>query len=143
MAWWMPGVGSAPAEEQRRPRLIEGVEEIVPRGDYARVRLELEVPDAPDLFQRWRYTASLCDGRMRIDHGVDLREPGGSLEMKNGRLSGAFARAEGRRRNHQLSSPDLLPGIGRPDVRAPVRRHLLLGPAQAVAVIPSQPKATP
>jgi outer membrane protein assembly factor BamB len=78
---------------------IAGCEVIRPNGDCALVVLELTVPGDPEHGDRdrrkpwtWTSVGSLRGGRMRVDDGVGLREPGGWLELKDGRLTGRFRR---------------------------------------------------
>jgi outer membrane protein assembly factor BamB len=57
----------------------------VPTGDYGFVTFTLQEPI-------FTYFGGIRAGRMRIDDGVGLREAGGWLELKNGRLTGSFQR---------------------------------------------------
>jgi outer membrane protein assembly factor BamB len=72
-----------------------------PRGNYALATLELTIPGGPKHVDRrkrkarkWTYVGGLRDGRMRVDDGVGLREPGGWLEARDGRLTGSFRRVD-------------------------------------------------
>ena len=72
-----------------------------PTGDYAVLVLKLTIPGEPkhaDPSKRqpwnWTYVGGLRDGRMRVDDGVGLREPGGRLELRDGRLTGSFRRVD-------------------------------------------------
>ncbi len=87
------------AQEEGGPRPIEGVEVIRPEGEFAQVVLEFNVPGAPGAFPGWVYHGSLRGGQIRTDHGMGIRNPGGELDLKNGRLTGTFTRALGRRRD--------------------------------------------
>ena len=64
----------------------------VPTGDYALVTLDFSVKGAPKLYETWTCMGGLRGGRMRMDDGISLREPGGWLELKDGKLSGTFRR---------------------------------------------------
>lgn len=82
---------------------IAGCDVTRPTGDYALVVLELSAPGMPksaDPGKRealaWTYVGGLRAGRMRVDDGIGLREPGGWLEFKDGRLTGRFHRADRR-----------------------------------------------
>jgi hypothetical protein len=70
----------------------------VPRGDYALVTLVFDVKGAPKAYESWTYVGGMRAGRMRMDDGVGLTEPGGWLELKDGKLQGSF------RRNNSLST---------------------------------------
>ena len=72
-----------------------------PGGDYALAILKLTVPGDPrnkDRAKRetltWTYVGGLRNGRMRVDDGVGLIEPGGSLALKDGKLTGRFRRVD-------------------------------------------------
>lgn len=69
---------------------IASCEIIVPQGDYSLVTLTFETPDAPDPYKSWSYRGGMRDGRMPVDDGVGLREPGGCLTLTGGRLRGEF-----------------------------------------------------
>jgi outer membrane protein assembly factor BamB len=70
-----PGFAQAP---------IAGCEVTKPKGDYAQATLTFDLP-AP-----WTYVGGMRDGRMAVDHGAGVREPGGHLDLKNGKLTGSF-----------------------------------------------------
>lgn len=42
----------------------------------------------------WTHVGGLRGGSMRVDNGVGLIEPGGRLELKDGKLTGSFRREE-------------------------------------------------
>ncbi len=72
-----------------------------PRGDYALATLTVTVPGDPKGEDRamrepltWTYVGGLRGGRMRVDDGVGLIEPGGWLTLKGGRLTGRFRRVD-------------------------------------------------
>lgn len=80
---------------------IADCEVLRPTGDYALAVLKLTIPgdpENPDRSKRetrhWNYVGGLRDGRMRVDDGVGLREPGGWLEVKGNTLQGSFRRVD-------------------------------------------------
>lgn len=76
---------------------------VVPKGEYAQIVLEFDVPGAAaisDVYARWSYVGAMRDGRMTIDHGIGLRAPGGVLELKDGRLTGEFAHSRKDQKRH-------------------------------------------
>ena len=94
------GARAAAADPEPR-KGIAGCEVTTPTGDYALAILELTIPGDPkhrDANRRkpwkWTYVGGLRAGRMRVDDGVGLREPGGWLEMKDGKLTGSFRRVD-------------------------------------------------
>jgi len=92
-AW--PG-GASAVESSVQPRAgIANCEVTAPSGDYALVILHFDVPEAShEAYAKWTLLGGLRGGQMRVDDGVGLREPGGWLTLKDGKLSGTF------RRNH-------------------------------------------
>ncbi|MCH8513919.1 MAG: PQQ-like beta-propeller repeat protein [Kiritimatiellae bacterium] len=67
-----------------------------PEGEFAQVRLEFHIPGASAAYRQWTYLGTMRSGRMRIDHGIGLRSPGGELVLEDGHLQGRFQRVQGR-----------------------------------------------
>ena len=72
-----------------------------PSGDYSVAVLRLTIPGDPKNkdrtkreARRWTYVGGVRDGRMRVDDGVGLREPGGWIERKGTTLKGTFQRVD-------------------------------------------------
>lgn len=72
-----------------------------PTGDYALAVLRLTIPGDPKNpdrskreTQHWNYVGGVRAGRMRVDDGVGLREPGGWLEFKGNTIQGSFLRVD-------------------------------------------------
>ena len=92
----------AAAADKPLPRPgIAGCDVARPTGDYALLILRLTIPADPkstDASRRetrtWTCVGGLRDGRMRVDDGVGLREPGGWLQAAGGKLTGAFRRVD-------------------------------------------------
>lgn len=103
----------------------------VPTGDYALVTLNFSVKGAPKRYETWTYMGGIRGGRMRMDDGIGLREPGGWLELKDGKLSGTF------RRNNSLSVSstglDSVPPV-QVTVDAVVKDGLISGTAEIAGV---------
>ena len=86
------------------PQPCEGIEKCEvsrPNGDYAMAVLRLSTPGDPRNADRakretrhWTYVGGVRDGRMRVDDGVGLREPGGWLEFKGKTIKGSFHRVD-------------------------------------------------
>ena len=96
---------SVPAwSEETTSQLREGIENCTvtrPSGEYALAVLRFSIPGNPkhvDHTKReawtWTYVGGFRDGRMRVDDGVGLREPGGWLEIKGNKMSGDFRRVD-------------------------------------------------
>jgi len=103
----------------------------VPTGDYALVTLDFLVKGAPKRYETWTYMGGIRGGRMRMDDGIGLREPGGWLDLKDGKLSGTF------RRNNSLSVSstglDPVPPV-QVTVDAVVKDGLISGTAEIAGV---------
>jgi len=103
----------------------------VPAGDYALVTLDFSVKGAPKRYETWTYMGGIRGGRMRMDDSIGLREPGGWLELKDGKLSGTF------RRNNSLStsstSGDSVPPV-QVTVDAVVKGGIISGSAEIAGV---------
>ncbi len=103
----------------------------VPTGDYALVTLDFSVKGAPKRYETWTYMGGIRGGRMRMDDGIGLRDPGGWLELKDGKLSGTF------RRNNSLSVSstglDSVPPV-QVTVDAVVKDGLINGTAEIAGV---------
>jgi outer membrane protein assembly factor BamB len=41
-------------------------------------------------YAKWTYVGGMRNGTMTMDHGIGIRKPGGTLTLKNGRLTGTF-----------------------------------------------------
>jgi len=92
-----------PAEDDS-PQPREGIancEVSRPSGDYALAILRLSIPGDPKPADRseretrhWNYVGGIREGRMRVDDGVGLREPGGWLEFKGNTIKGSFRRVD-------------------------------------------------
>jgi outer membrane protein assembly factor BamB len=122
---WLAAALSARAEEAAGPRPVGAVEVIAPKGEYALVTLDFEVAGASEAFARWRYMGGMRDGRMRMDHGIGIREPGGWLEFKDGRLRGTFTHGRGRGRAVEFATitVDAVARDGVIDGRATIGQH--------------------
>lgn len=70
---------------------IAACEVTVPAGDYSAVILHFDLPGAPG-YEKWTYMGGLRAGKMRMDDRIGLREPGGWVELKDGKLTGTFRR---------------------------------------------------
>lgn len=71
------------------PSVKPGVESCtvtVPQGEFAQVRIEFDAP-VP-----WTLLATMRDGRIRVDDTIGVLEPGGWLEIKDGKIRGSFRR---------------------------------------------------
>lgn len=90
------------ADATRQPRKgIANCEVARPSGDYALAVLRLSIVGDPKNVDRakrdtlhWTYVGGIRGGRMRVDDGVGLREPGGWIEVKGNRLTGTFRRVD-------------------------------------------------
>ena len=78
----LPASLAAEPAAQMKPAQVQ-----TPHGDYAFVTLRFEAPEP------WTYVGGMRGGVMPIDHGVGIRESGGTLTLKDGRLAGKFRRA--------------------------------------------------
>ena len=99
------GIADVHAEEAEtapapRPG-IANCEVFRPSGDYALVQLALTIPGDPKntdrsnrVSQIWTYVGGVRGGKMRVDDGIGLREPGGWLEVRNDELTGRFRRVD-------------------------------------------------
>lgn len=77
------------AEPVAAPSVKPGIEKCTvttPQGEFAQVRIEFDAP-VP-----WTLLATMRDGRIRVDDLLGLIEPGGWLEIKNGKIRGSFQR---------------------------------------------------
>lgn len=95
--------GQLPADEAvAQPREgIQNCDVLRPSGDYAVAILRLSVPGDPKNVvrskrepQQWTCVGGVRDGRMRVDDGVGLREPGGWLGFKGNTIKGSFRRVD-------------------------------------------------
>lgn len=84
---------------------IQDCQVLRPQGEYALLTLQITIPDDPEARQRearedrlWTWYGGGRDGRFRVEDGVGLREPGGYLTLRDGRLSGSIKRISGSRR---------------------------------------------
>ncbi|MFP4353989.1 MAG: PQQ-binding-like beta-propeller repeat protein [Phycisphaerae bacterium] len=73
-----------------------------PSGSCRQVRLQFDVPDASaidEAYARWTYIGLARDGKMKMDHGIGLRTPGGTLTLTGEKLEGTFqhSRKTGKR----------------------------------------------
>lgn len=96
-------VGCELAANDRLPKetSIANCEVIRPSGEYAQAVLTITIPGnakSRDRSEResktWTYVGGFRNGRMRVDDGVGLLEPGGWLELKENQLQGRFRRVD-------------------------------------------------
>lgn len=93
--------GHIHADQPSQPA-ISAAEVTIPQAPYAQVILDFDVPAAEPvspLFTQWRYMGGMRDGRMRMDQGLGLREPGGYLAITDGVLKGTFEHMRRSSRN--------------------------------------------
>lgn len=95
---------AAPSSAETKPQPRQGIadcEVVRPTGPYAVAVLRFSIPGDPKNADRskrdplqWTYVGGLRNGRMRVDDGVGLREPGGWLVRKGNNLQGTFRRID-------------------------------------------------
>jgi len=124
-------MAAEPASAPPTAGVIAACTVTVPTGDYALLTLDFSVKGAPKRYEAWTYVGGIRGGRMRMDDGIGLREPGGWLELKDGKLSGTF------RRNNSLSvsstSLDSVPPV-QVTVDTVVKDGLISGSAEIAGV---------
>jgi outer membrane protein assembly factor BamB len=102
MPVWCAAQVAWPAEPAAPSTGIANCQVTTPAGDYAVVTLELTFkPTYKDGGRnplKWIHVGGLRNGVMRLDDGIGLREPVGTLQLKDGRLTGRFRRIEGPRK---------------------------------------------
>ena len=84
---------------------IENCEVVRPSGNYALLELTILIPGDPDSKNRearpdrtWSWMGGGRDGKFRVEDGVGIREPGGWLTVKDGKLTGSVMRVTGSRK---------------------------------------------
>ncbi len=88
---------SVHADEPAEPRAgIAACEVARPTGDFAQVvlRLTTEPDDRRRESMQWTYAGAARNGRLRVEDGVGLCEPGGFLDLREGKLTGRFRRVD-------------------------------------------------
>jgi outer membrane protein assembly factor BamB len=88
-----PAAGAPAGDASTQPAAgIGGCEVTTPTGEYALAILDFAVPGVPG-YEKWAYLGGLRAGKMRMDDKIGISEPGGWLELKNGKLAGTFRRS--------------------------------------------------
>jgi hypothetical protein len=102
-AWcsaWCADASVATGDTEGLRRGIQACEVLVPQGEYAAVHLEFSLPDERGKTTPWTHTGGMRAGRIRLDDGIGLREPGGWLEYVNDCLRGTFRYVPGGDRTY-------------------------------------------